>query len=309
MKPAASVVVAAFAGWLALACDDTRARDTNARCAVRLSRERAAAAAVSTRAFDATGSDVYTCSGAVVAPNVVLTAAHCISARPAIMPNAAPEAFECTPAWELVERGDGRGRIGVLYPADAVRISVRIQNGFLSELARGRALVSFGAQTRCRDDLAAIILDQALDIAPLPLRVAATALDEELALAVVPPSTAEPRERPLRVAYIAPPLGADEAPPRAFRLAGDVCAADLGAPVFSPRTGALVALPFLALSAGGDCTAAGEVIALRLAEYAEFLDGVAALAGAELRVEAEGDAPEGDAHCSRSVLGETDAGE
>jgi hypothetical protein len=143
----------------------------------------------------------------------------------------------------------------------------------------------------------------------LPLRVGATALDEELALAVVPPSTPEPLERPLRVAYVAPPLGAAEAPPRALRLDGGVCEGDLGAPVFSPRTGALVALPFLTLSAGADCAAAGEAIALRLSEYAEFLDAVAALAGAALRVEAEGDAPEGDAHCPPALVREMDAGE
>jgi hypothetical protein len=287
---------------LALGCDDAVDRDASARCAVRLGRERAAAAVVGTRTLDPERTGRYPCSVAVVAPNVVLTAAHCVSAQPALVPDGASQSFECTPAWELVERGDGRGRIGEPYPADAVRVSVRDQNGFLAPLASGRELVSFGAQTRCKDDLAAIILDQALDIEPLPLRVGATAFEEELALGVVPPETPEPLERPLQVTYIAPPLGAAEAPPRALRLSGGVCEEDLGAPVFSPSTGALVALPFLTLSAGGDCTQTGEAIALRLAEYAEFLDSVAARAGAELRVEAEPDAPEGDAHCSRPAL-------
>ncbi|MEI9936984.1 MAG: trypsin-like serine protease [Pseudomonadota bacterium] len=103
------------------------------------------------------------CTGSLVAPNVVLTARHCVS-------NLISGAFNCTDDGELTTDSKG-GRFGPLIdPAD---LKVYVGAAFKEPLAALGAKV-FATQTPsiCRNDIAAIVLDREITGAPLmPIRI------------------------------------------------------------------------------------------------------------------------------------------
>jgi hypothetical protein len=296
------------ARWLLLvlggsACGEEQAAPAGP-CAVRLPAEAAPQAMLVSFTSDEALGGSFGCAATLIAPNLMLTAAHCVSRQ-------VPGPFACDPenGWQLVEDGSGRGRVGELYAADAVSITERTERGLSRTVARGRELIAFGASTRCRDDLAAIVLDRELAIEALPLRLTPdTQRDELLTLAHFDAGLRTRLLEPVQVSELSSPLASVEAPPRTLRLGDATCGAVGGEPVFSPASGALVALSFHALPGAGDCAAGADVLALQLSEYGAFLEDAAARAGTELYVEAAPDAPEGDAHCAPRVSSASDAG-
>jgi hypothetical protein len=275
-------------------CADERAELlSDEPCAVLITPEAASVAVVRLATEDVELSGVFTCSAAVIAPNLVLTAAHCVSRQ-------VPGLFDCDEGngWSLDEDGSGRGRLGEVYPAEAVSVRRPTPEGSFERAAGAAQVIAFGAPTRCADNLAAVVLDQPLDIQPLPLRFEGVTVEgEALRLSGFAPFGSARRSAGLTVMHVAAELSSVEAPAGALRLDGGACNSDLGGAIYSEATGALVALPFAATE--GDCEAPGaQSVALELSRYARFIERVAEEAGTELRGEATPDAPPGDEHCT-----------
>jgi hypothetical protein len=103
------------------------------------------------------------CTAALVAPNVVLTARHCVS-------NLIRGEFTCTDAGELSADSQG-GRFGPLI--DPANLKIYVGAAFKEPLAALGAKV-FATQTPsiCRNDVAAIVLDREISGVPLmPIRI------------------------------------------------------------------------------------------------------------------------------------------
>jgi hypothetical protein len=100
------------------------------------------------------------CSGTLVAPNLVITARHCVS-------EYAANTFTCTPEGELAPGSVG-GTMGALIPAENVEIAVGADPGTNPEImAVGQRIFSVETTTICRSDIAMVLLDR--DIPNLPI--------------------------------------------------------------------------------------------------------------------------------------------
>jgi hypothetical protein len=95
------------------------------------------------------------CSGTLVAPNLVLTARHCVART--------DEAIDCAPDGSALEGG----KIGRDYaPEDLVIFGTKTEDkqaarpGKLRALARGALIMHDGARNLCNHDLAFLVLDR-----------------------------------------------------------------------------------------------------------------------------------------------------
>lgn len=111
---------------------------------------------------EANGASSF-CSGSLLAPNVVLTARHCVS-------NLVAGQFTCTDAGELTADSKG-GRFGSLMNPSDLKISVGAE--FKEPLAAlGAKVFATQTPTICRNDLAVIVLDREITGVPLlPIRI------------------------------------------------------------------------------------------------------------------------------------------
>jgi hypothetical protein len=102
------------------------------------------------------------CSASLVAPNLVLTARHC-------MAHLVQGRFNCTVRGELVDNPDGGGRLGLDLPAE----TIEIYDGSTPRnepLAHGVRTISTLSPTVCLNDIAFLVLDRSLNLPPLALR-------------------------------------------------------------------------------------------------------------------------------------------
>jgi hypothetical protein len=177
------------------------------------------------------------CSGTLVAPNLVLTARHCIS-------NFMEGTFTCTPEGELAAGSVGGG-IGDLVPAENIHVHIGVDPDDAGEPAAVGA-EAFVVQTTsiCRNDIALVLLDRSLPNLPVaalrldagnekgePLRAVGYGLDHESVIGVR--NTLDG----LRIDQVGEsefqPEG-DPVPPRTFSTRGPaLCLGDSGGPVFA----------------------------------------------------------------------------
>ena len=110
-----------------------------------------------------TSTRIGICTASVIAPNLALTALHCVS-------NFVDQPFGCTVSGDLTP-GSAGGQLGATV--DPSTLSLRAGVGpSVTVVAKG--LQVFGTQTPsiCRNDIAIVLLDRNVDLPVVPLRLA-----------------------------------------------------------------------------------------------------------------------------------------
>jgi Trypsin len=245
-----------------------------------LDREKLGVVAVAT-VHDNSPTSVTLCSGALVAPNLVLTARHCVS-----------KAITTTPSCDA----DGRSHNGAHLAEDADPSQISIYTGDNVQVDRDqpkahavRTLHPTG-HVLCDADVAYLILDRPLtDVTVLPIRLhdSVMAGDEVLPVGFGGGTANVIGQRRSRsrspVLSVGPTANADTGAvlgPREFEVDAATCRGDSGGPALDVRTGEIVGV----VSRGGSCSSRGNHVYTRVDAYAR-LAAVAFAAAERLTME------------------------
>ena len=196
-----------------------------------------------------TGTTFELCSGALVAPNVVLTARHCVTRN-------ATSAVSCD------EKGNSANGTHVIDDEDPAVIGVYVgasPSFAKAPVARARAIVAPTGPYLCDSDIALVVLETAIKNAtPLAVRLHRPARTGELIRSVGygqndQSSPIGTRFRKSGVAVLAQgaAVSASKTPlgPREFEVGTSICQGDSGGPAISEETGAVIGV----VSRGGNC--------------------------------------------------------
>jgi hypothetical protein len=189
------------------------------------------------------------CTGTLVAPNLVLTSRHCVAYI-----TVAP--FVCTVQGELTDNATGGGILGADAPAEAIEV-YGAETPRTQPLAVGARVVSSQSANVCKDDIAFVVLDRALDLPLAPIRVGRRTRRGELATLVGYGSDGTssdlpwpnvPRRHLFRQSVLdIGPSSLDEgvitARPRIMVFGGpSSCYGDSGGPALSETSGAVISV-------------------------------------------------------------------
>jgi len=230
----------------------------------------------------------FACSGALVAPNVVLTALHCVSVFDG-------DRYGCQPDGSTDP--SGAGWIGEpLEPANvAVRFGTEAQ---LTFAAHGLEIFGSHSTFACVDDIAFVVLDTALPARGVALRNERPVVKGE-SLTVIGYGQSEVvdarrRRRPgVTVIDVGPDdqsEGLGTLPARNFLVDDGPCGGDEGAPALSEETGAVVGV--FRQTVSGNCLRAGSYGGfVQVAPLIGLARQAFEAAGAKLRLETPSPAP------------------
>jgi Trypsin len=200
-------------------------------------------------------SGAYECTGSLLAPNLVLTARHCVS-------NTADQPFVCGQ--------DGVGTAGGATKSDFTPSNMYIVRGATRPInptakgsfaALGSKIIHDGATNLCNHDIALLVLDRAIPGATiLPVRVDSSPQAGETFTAIgwgITTTTSEPATRQQRGGVAVLDMGPTTdrstgigVPSREFLVGEASCQGDSGGPAVSESTGAILGV----VSRGGNGT-------------------------------------------------------
>jgi hypothetical protein len=229
--------------------------------------------------------DAISCSGVLLAPNLVVTALHCAAVFDARAP------YECRTNGSLEPTLAG-GWIGPTLAPESIEVYVGTTPP-PTVAARGRQVYGSGSTAICIDDIAFVVLDTVLSSPGLPVRLERPVVKGE-SMTVVgygPDGSAEivrARRSGVRVLDVGPDDTSDglgTAAPRTFVVGDGPCSGDNGAPALSDDTGAVTGV--FVFTVAGNCTQPGSRgWFTKLAPYARLLHSASEAAGSVPRVEA-----------------------
>ncbi|MFO0671117.1 MAG: S1 family peptidase [Polyangiaceae bacterium] len=241
-------------------------RTPDARVLNAIAKAQSGVVAVATQQ-EGTPGNVTLCSGALVAPNLVLTARHCVS-----------RAITTTPSCDA----DGRSHNGAHVSEDADPASIAIYSGDAvrvdRDLPRARAVRTYrpAGNVLCNADVAFLVLDRPiLDVPVLPLRLESPVEsgDEVLPVGfgggdanVIGTRKARTHSPVLAVGPASNDSTGAVLGPSEFEVEVATCRGDSGGPAFDLRTGEVVGV----ISRGGSCTAKGNHVYTRVDAYARL---------------------------------------
>lgn len=202
------------------------------------------------------------CSAGLVGANLLVTARHCVS-------YLQEGQFSCSVRGELINSADGAGRVGLHFPAE----SIAVFGGAPPRpepLAHGLQVLSTLSETVCSNDLAFVVLDTALTLPVIPMRLGRPARFGEAAVQVgyglqrgqtELNYETQPRMRKagLSIAGVGPDSleeGVTTVAPRTLLVEGPAgCVGDSGGPLVAAATGALLGV--YSLQQGDNCASSG----------------------------------------------------
>jgi MYXO-CTERM domain-containing protein len=201
------------------------------------------------------------CSAVLVGSNLIMTARHCVAYM-------SEGTYSCSRRGELIDNPTGGGRLGRDLPASGFEVYGRKTPRKLP-LARGLRILSTLPPTVCQNDLAFVVLDTALDLPVVPMRLGRPAEQNEPAVLVGYGAAAHDQpvnyktqarqqKTGLRVAAVGPDSIDDgvttTVPPRVLIVEGPSgCTGDSGGPLLAESTGAVLGI--YSLQRGADCSA------------------------------------------------------
>ena len=215
-------------------------------------------------ALDDNPSHVTLCSGALVAPNLVLTARHCVS-----------RAVTATPSCDA--KGRSHNGAHLAEDADPSMITVYTGEHVRPEIDQpsARAIVTLhpAGSVLCDADVAFLVLDRPVyNASIIPMRLHAPVESGDV---VVPVGFGGGREnavghkvaRPIGTVLATGPASNSDTGavlgPREFEVDHATCRGDSGGPALNARSGEIVGV----VSRGGSCTARGNHVYTRIDAY------------------------------------------
>jgi hypothetical protein len=233
-----------------------------------------------------TADSTLSCTGTLVAPNLVITALHCVT-------NAALEGytFTCKPDGSLSSTDVQAGTLGALVLASNVKIYTGspVEYDSRAPAAVGMRLFGTGSTQACQGDLALVQLDRALaqPVASVRLDRMAAWKESVTVLGYGETETGNNgglrRMRQVEVLDVGSMSAADStrtASPRTFVVGEGPCKGDSGGPAFSDTTGALLGV--FSLNTANSCDSVGtRNIYTSLAPFSKLILDTFEKAGAE----------------------------
>jgi hypothetical protein len=236
------------------------------------------------------GSTVL-CSGSLVAPNVVLTARHCVS-------TVLSESITCD------ESGASGGVAQLGADVDAATIEVftgSAPNLEGAPAAHGAAIFHTTSDVLCNGDLALVVLDTPItDVIPLAVRLSSSMTKGEAIRAVGygendrgAPAGTRFRKDGIDVLAVGETVSASMTPlgTNEFEVGLSICQGDSGGAAISETTGALVGV----VSRGGSCTDDFGHVMTSLAGFESVFQQAFAMAGGAPVLEAPQPTPDAGA--------------
>lgn len=215
------------------------------------------------------------CTGTLVAPNLVISALHCVA--PLRDSN-----FECNPDGTVTQLSPGAGELGAPVAAEEVKIRVGLDAAVTDVAAKGRVLVTTSSLNICNNDLALVLLDRELDLPVSRLRLDdALSLGEPLTIVGYGTNavSGDPVTRRFVEKIRVSDLGSDVtgntstgAPPRTFVVGPSACKGDSGGPAFSKTAeGAPVVVGVDSIIVGACGSTTSRAIFTRLAPFKKII--------------------------------------